>query len=51
MASWEGLVLCEDYQTNGHGTKGKKYYGFLNRYSFIAEISQFLQKRCHFWSF
>jgi len=31
MANWEGLALCEDYQTKGHGTKGKMYYGFLKR--------------------
>jgi len=31
MASWERLALCEDYQTNGYGTKGKTYYGFLKR--------------------
>jgi len=32
MASWEGLALYEDYQTNGHGTKGKTYYRFLKRW-------------------
>jgi len=25
------LPLCEGYQTKGHGTKGKTYYGFLKR--------------------
>jgi len=45
VASWEGLALCEDYQTKkGHGKKG-----FLKNL-FIAEISQLLQKRRHFWS-
>jgi len=50
VENWEGLALCKDYQTKGHGTKGKTNNGFLNDL-FIAEISQLLQKRCHFWSF
>jgi len=41
--NWEQLSLCEDYQTKGHGTKGKTYYGFLKDL-FIAEIFQLLQK-------
>jgi len=49
VANWEGLALCEDYQTKGHGTKGKKTMGFLKDL-FIAEISQLLQKRRRFWS-
>jgi len=49
VANWEGLALCEDYQTKDHVTKGKTYYGFLKDL-FIAEISQLLQKS-HFWLF
>jgi len=47
VENWERLALCEDYQTKGHGTKGKTNSGFLTR-PFIAEITQLLQKRCHF---
>jgi len=47
VTNWEGLALCEDYQTKGHGTKGKAINGFLKRL-FIAEISQLVQKRCYF---
>jgi len=47
VENWEGLALCEDYQTKGHGTKEKINNGFLKGL-FIAEISQLLQKRCHF---
>jgi len=43
----EGLALCEDYQTKGHGTKGKYIMDFLKDL-FIAEISQLLQKM-PFW--
>jgi len=49
VSNWEGLALCEDYPTKGHGTKEEKN-GFLKDL-FIAEISQLLQKRHHFWSF
>jgi len=31
VANWEELALCEDYQTKGHGTKGKSNNGFLKR--------------------
>jgi len=39
VANWEGLALCEDYQTKGHGTKGKTNNGFFIKDPFIAEIS------------
>jgi len=42
VANWEGLALCEDYQTKGHGTKGK-IHGFLKDL-FITEISNFFKK-------
>jgi len=44
VANWEGLALCEDYQTKGHGTKVKSIMDFLKDL-FIAEISQLLQKK------
>jgi len=31
VANWEGLAFCEDYQTKGHGTKGKTNNEFLKR--------------------
>jgi len=43
VANWEGLACCEDYQTKGHGTKGKHIMDF-KKDVFIAEISQLLQK-------
>jgi len=43
VANWKGLALCEDYQTKGHGTKGKTNNGFLKDL-FVIEISQLLQK-------
>jgi len=43
VANWEGLALCEDYQTKGHGTREKQTNGFLKDL-FIAEMSQLLQK-------
>jgi len=36
MANWVGLALCEDYQTKGHGTKGRTYYGFLKKDSIFG---------------
>jgi len=50
VANWERLALCEDFQTKGHDTKGKTYYGFLKDL-FIAEISQLLQKDAIFGHF
>jgi len=49
VANWEGLALCEDHQTKGHGTKGIRIMDFLKDV-FIAEISQ-LQKDAIFGYF
>ena len=50
MANWEGLALCEDYQTKGHGTKGKTYYGFLEDFS-LLRYPNFFKKDAIFGHF
>jgi len=36
VANWEGLALCEDYQTKGHGTKGKQTMDFKKSFSLLS---------------
>jgi len=47
VAKWEGLALCEDYQTKGHSTKEKTHYEFLKRCSHCWDIPT-SSKRHHF---
>jgi len=44
VANWEVITLCEDYQTKGHGTKGKTYYGVLKKTFSLLRYPNFFKK-------
>jgi len=55
MANWEGLALCEDYQTKGYGwyirTKGKRITDFKKLSLLRSQPLQKYLAKCVRYSF